>query len=248
VEVTAMQHRPSVPSGSPAAPRFHETDRTAHRDPRPWHRLAHISRELPRAIERLVRALDLRPGQRVLDYGCADAPYRRFLPPGVEWVGADLPGNPVATTPLLPDGTVELPDASVDAVLSTQVLEHVANPARYLAECARVLRPGGRLLLSTHGIMVFHPDPHDWWRWTTQGLDRVVRDAGLEVEHFEGVMGLAATGLQLTQDALYWRIPRLLRHPFALVVQLLAGLLDRVEPSEAKKLNALVFAIVAVKP
>ncbi len=59
-------------------------------------------------------------------------------------------------------------------MLSTQVLEHVTDPRLYLAECHRVLRPGGPLLLSTHGIMVYHPDPVDYWRWTGAGLQRAV--------------------------------------------------------------------------
>ncbi len=84
-------------------------------------------------------------------------------------------------------------------VLSTQVLEHVDRPGLYLAECHRVLRPGGRMLLSTHGIMVFHPDPVDYWRWTCDGLQRAVRDAGFEIVRFEGIVGLAATGIQLSR-------------------------------------------------
>ena len=114
------------------------------------------------------------------------------------------------------DGTVAVADASVDVVLSTQVLEHVTDPAVYLAECVRVLRPGGRLLLTTHGTMFYHPDPVDYWRWTCDGLRKAVTDAGLEVTRFEGVVGMAATGLQLVQEAFYYRLPRRLAHLFAL--------------------------------
>jgi SAM-dependent methyltransferase len=43
-----------------------------------------------------------------------------------------------------------VPDASVDCVVSTEVLEHLYHhPAGYLAECWRILRPGGLMLLST---------------------------------------------------------------------------------------------------
>jgi SAM-dependent methyltransferase len=175
-------------------------------------------------------------------------PYRAFFPSGAEVVGADLPGNPHASVHLRPDGSVPVPDASFDAVLSTQVLEHVDDPALYLAECRRVLRPGGRLLLSTHGLMVWHPDPVDHWRWTCSGLRKAVQDAGLEVVHFEGIMGLAATGLQLVLDAVYWRLPRLLRAPVALVFQSLIVLADRLEPRASKDMNALVFAVVACRP
>jgi SAM-dependent methyltransferase len=238
----------STPPAAQDAPRFLEGRPDDLRTGRPWHRLAHIVRTLPVALRRLAARLEVGPGDRVLDYGCAEMPYRGFFPSGAEVVGADLPGNPHASVHLRPDGGVPVPDASFDAVLSTQVLEHVEDPALYLAECRRVLRPGGRLLLSTHGLMVWHPDPVDHWRWTCSGLRKAVQDAGLEVVHFEGIMGLAATGLQLVLDAVYWRLPRLLRAPVALVFQSLIALADRLEPRASKDMNALVFAVVARRP
>lgn len=214
----------------------------------PWHPLAHIARLLPRRIAALAADLAVGPGERVLDFGCADVPYRGLFPADCVYLAADLPGNPDATLEIGPDGAVPLPDAGVDAVLSTQVLEHVADPRAYLAECRRVLRPGGKLLLSTHGLMVWHPDPVDLWRWTCDGLRREVEAAGLEVVRFEGIMGLAATGIQLFQDAWYWRVPRLARPALALVCQSAAAVADRLERPAARDMNALVFALVARRP
>lgn len=235
-------------SRRPGAPEFHQHRPDDLRAARRWQRFAHISRALPRELERLAAELAVGDGDRILDYGCAELPYRRFFPARAEYVAADLPGNPDATVEIAADGTLPVADASFDAVLSTQVLEHVADPATYLAECARVLRPGGRMLLSTHGIMVFHPDPVDYWRWTAAGLERVVSEAGLEVVRLEGVVGLGATGVQLFQESLYYRVPPMLRAPLALVLQALAALADRFESAEARRLNALVFALVAEKP
>jgi SAM-dependent methyltransferase len=184
----------------------------------------------------------------VLDYGCADQPYRHFAPPGAEYVGADIPGNPLASVEIAPDGTIPVGDGEFDAVLSTQVLEHVEDPAVYLHECFRVLRPGGRMLLSTHGIMVWHPDPDDYWRWTHSGLRRQVEQAGFHVVRLEGIMGLAATGLQLVLDAYLWRLPRRAQPWAARAMQELARLADRSESPEQRRLNALVFALVAEKP
>jgi SAM-dependent methyltransferase len=228
--------------------RFHHTRRSEVRAARPWHRLAYIIGELPLGIQAVAASLSMGPRPRILDYGCADVPYRHLFPAGAEYLAADLPGNPYATLEIAPDGSAPVPDESVDIVVSTQVLEHVVDPGLYLRECHRVLRPGGQLLLSTHGIMVYHPDPDDYWRWTCAGLQRAVGDAGLEVEHFEGVMGLGATGLQLFQDSLYWRLPRLVRAGFALVVQSAIRLVDRLEDPVARRQNALVFALVARRP
>ena len=205
-------------------------------------------RALPARVERLLRETPLPDAPRVLDYGCADMPYRGLLP-AADWVGADLPGNPAAAVELAADGTVPVEDGGFDLVLSTQVLEHAADPAGYLAECFRVLRPGGRLLVSTHGVMTYHPDPVDYWRWTCAGLDRVLRDAGFEVERFEGVMGLAATGLQLIQDSIAFSLPdrarRFLLPPVALVMQSLIAVVDRLD---RRRIDSLVFVAVAVKP
>jgi SAM-dependent methyltransferase len=211
-------------------------------------RLAYIIHELPRRLEDLSRDLHCPSDGRVLDYGCADMPYRRFFPPSVQYLAADLPGNLEATIMIDADGTVPVDDVSVDAVLSTQVLEHVADPALYLRECARVLRPGGRLLLSTHGFMVYHPDPVDFWRWTSAGLREEVSRAGLDVVRFEGIMGLSATGLQLFQDAIMYRVSARLHPAIAFVTQSLIALVDRGEPASTRDTNALVFGLVAEKP
>jgi SAM-dependent methyltransferase len=245
-------HSPAKPTveaaRAPRAGRFNANRPTDLRTPNPWHRLAYIIKALPAGLEELAADLNLGPTGRLLDYGCADQPYRRFFPASVDYVGADLPGNPLASVEIEPDGRLSEPDASFDAVLSTQVLEHVEDPAVYLNECSRLLRSGGRLLLSTHGIMVYHPDPVDYWRWTGAGLQRIVQEAGLEVERFEGIMGLAASGLQLCQDAVYWHLPRPLRPVLAVVVQTLIAFADRAQSPASRRYNALVFALVARKP
>lgn len=184
----------------------------------------------------------------MLDYGCADMPYRSFFGPGVEYVGADLDGNEGAAVTLNPDGTLPLPDQGFDAVLSTQVLEHVQNPRLYLRECWRMLRPGGRLLLSTHGVFSYHPDPVDLWRWTCEGLRFEVGDAGFEILRFEGIVGLAATGIQLLQDGLSYRLPGRWTPRLARVMQPLVAFVDRFETPSALRVNAQVFALVACRP
>lgn len=229
-------------------PQFHVAPRAQLRAAPWWDRLGYIQRKLPDALATAIADLRLPPTADVLDFGCADQPYRHLLPESVNYVAADLPGNGDAGVHIQPDGRLPLPDAQFDAVFSTQVLEHVPDPATYLAECARVLRPGGRLLLSTHGIMVYHPDPVDYWRWTGAGLQRQIEACGLHVAQRSGVMGLAATGLQLFQDALYWRLPRWLRRPWTTLMQPLIALFDRVDSPSARAMNALVFIVIGVKP
>jgi SAM-dependent methyltransferase len=133
-------------------------------------------------------------------------------------------------------------------VLSTQVLEHAIDPARYLSECCRLLKPGGSLVLSTHGIMYYHPDPEDYWRWTSAGLAKLVEDGGLQVADMRGVMGLAAAALQLLQWATLGHVPRRARRPYTLLMQGLIAASDRRYSEVSKVHNALVLGVKAVKP
>jgi len=61
-------------------------------------------------------------------------------------------------------------DASVDGVICTYVLEHVADARACIAEIARVVRPGGTVYVAIPFMFPTHPDPLDRWRWTLDGL------------------------------------------------------------------------------
>ena len=67
-------------------------------------------------------------------------------------------------------------DTTMDIVFMTEVLEHLSEPWRVLPECRRVLRPGGVLVLSTRFLFPYHPDPHDYYRFTEDGLRFLLRD------------------------------------------------------------------------
>lgn len=118
------------------------------------------------------------PTLRVLDVGCGNKPYYPFFAAcAKQYVGVDVASGPevdlIGGVEALP-----VPDASFDLVICTQVLEHVENPQRAVAELRRVTAPGGRVLASTHGVQAYHPSPGDYWRWTRTGLERLFRENG----------------------------------------------------------------------
>ncbi len=85
-------------------------------------------------------------------------------------------------------------DGALDLVVCFQVLEHVEWPDRAIVEFHRVLRPGGRVLLTTHGPFPYRPHPGDYWRWTAEGLTKLFERAGFDVR----VDGLARSATALT--------------------------------------------------
>lgn len=123
-----------------------------------------------------LEAVKGRQGLRVLDLGCGDSPYRELFPDG-EYRRADIDGE---VDYLLADPDA-IPSGYFDLVLSTQVLEHVREPLEYLQLARRVLKPGGRLVLTTHGFFEEHACPEDYYRWTAAGLRKLITDAGFQV-------------------------------------------------------------------
>lgn len=115
---------------------------------------------------------------RVLDVGCGAKPYESlFGPHAASYVGVDPVDNPKAEL-MGPVEDLPVEDATFDIVLCNQVLEHCDDPARAISELRRVTAPGGRVLVTTHGVMPYHPSPTDYWRWTHAGLEKLFAENG----------------------------------------------------------------------
>lgn len=144
----------------------------------------------------------------MFDYGCGGAPYRSLFAHCRRYVAADIEANPAVDRMLKADGTTSEPDASFDAVLSTQVLEHIPDPDAYLCECHRILRAGGQLILTTHGMFEEHGCPRDFTRWTSRGLNDLVVKNGFRVASGYKLTTELRAFIQLrNQMMLHWRSP-----------------------------------------
>ncbi|HEX5924238.1 MAG TPA: class I SAM-dependent methyltransferase [Baekduia sp.] len=121
----------------------------------------------------------------VLDVGSGAQPYRPLLPEDARYRAIDVRIAGEAFGYDMPDTTYfegdvwPVEDASVDVVLATETLEHVPDPAAFLAEARRVLRPGGRLILTVPFAARWHYIPHDYWRYTPSSLRNLFEAAGL---------------------------------------------------------------------
>jgi SAM-dependent methyltransferase len=173
-------------------------------------------------------------GLRVLDVGCGDRPYEHLLAGAAEIVGFDMPGNAHADL----HGDIEaipVEDASFDVVLCLQVLEHVPDPPAAVRELRRVVRPGGRVLASTHGVYPYHPNPDDLWRWTHAGLERLFRGNGdwssVAVEPGAGTAATVAMLVAHVIDLFFKRLRlRPLGTPFVVGLNAVGEALDRAVP------------------
>jgi SAM-dependent methyltransferase len=138
-----------------------------------------------RGLWRELRPLLAELSGEVLDVGCGRKPYRAFVP-AERYIGLDidLPATrALGVADVLYDGRrFPLPDASFDAVLCSQVFEHVFNPEEFLGEIRRVLRPHGRLILTVPFVWDEHEQPHDFARYSSFGLKALLEHNGFEVE------------------------------------------------------------------
>ncbi len=211
--------------------------------PRLWQADWLVLREMARVLRAVLAdpALGLR-GATVLDFGCGVRPYEPwFTAAGAHYRGADIDGAHEVS--LSADGKLGCADGACDGVASFQVLEHVWDIDRYLGEARRVLKAGGWLLLSTHGSWLYHPHPHDYRRWTAEGLQREVESRGFQLVRMEPVVGpLALTTVYRTLGLTQFlkRIP-FLAGAVAMPLNLCAWLEDRITPRSITAVNACTY-------
>lgn len=138
----------------------------------------------------------------VLDVGSGKtkASYHRFLlqAPGTQVEYLDLGFESGAgegkhinlEKDALPQG-----EAGVSTVLLFNVLEHIYDYNHLLLEIKRVLKPGGQLVGAVPFLVAYHPDPHDYWRFTKESLEKIFIAAGfssIEIKSFGNGPGVAA--------------------------------------------------------
>lgn len=226
--------------------------------PRIWDSDYHVLRLMRRAIEGVLtadRAGAKGEGDRtVLDYGCGDKPYQPLFESfSIAYVGADIAGSETADVQFDPGASLPYEDGTFDIVFSTQVLEHVAEVTAYLDECFRILKPGGLLLLTTHGSWFYHPHPHDYRRWTRQGLCLELEKSGLTIVSTSACVGPLAFAVQAQVFLVANMLPRIpvlgrWMRAFVSVVQNIVMLLaDRLIGEDVRSNNAVVYVVEARK-
>jgi len=111
---------------------------------------------------------------RLLDFGCGSKPYKNFFEVdeyiGVDFVNEGHPHDNEQIDVYYDGKTIPFPDNSFDSILSSEVFEHIFNLPEILVELNRVLKPGGRILITCPFVWKEHELPHDYARYTLFAL------------------------------------------------------------------------------
>ena len=132
-------------------------------------------------------------------------------------------------------GALPFPAGVFDAVVNIQVLEHLREPGAGIAEMARVLKPGGQLILTTVQCWEIHQHPNDFFRFTRYGLEYLFDKAGLEsrVEALGGLFWLIGfrmmAVLSFFQRGWRWLVFAVLAPFFGLLIPVICYFLDPVD-------------------
>lgn len=137
---------------------------------------------------------ELPAGSRILDAGAGECAYKAYFShcdyKAVDLAIGEAKWNYDRLDYKAPLDNLPIPDNSFDAILCTQVLEHLERPRESVREFYRVLKLGGKLYLTAPMAQAQHQAPYDFFRYTSFGLTSIISEAGfdeIKIEPFGGI-------------------------------------------------------------
>lgn len=151
----------------------------------------------------------------LLDIGCGTKPYEKLFNVS-KYVGLDIESsineNRSKADDFYDGNKFPYADSAFDVALCNQVLEHVFNPNVFLSEINRVLKPGGRLIMTVPFVWDEHEQPHDYARYSSYGLRFLLENNKFVILKYEKIGANATVLFQLINAYLYkiiksWYMP-----------------------------------------
>ena len=168
---------------------------------------------------------------KVLDVGGKKENKRgRFRPPKQNVESWEYLNIDISTEPdyCCPADNIPVTNGSFHMVLMTEVLEHLENPQTVLKECHRVLRKHGQLIISIPFLYMIHSDPHDYLRWTPEGIRKELINVGFEVKQVLPMGSLFAVIYDLLRNSLHMELKNRVTFIKRLINKLLMPVLARL--------------------
>ena len=120
-------------------------------------------------------------GGKVLDLGAGGAKYKGLiLKRAEEYRACDAIKNE-SIDDICDVLNLKYPEEHFDTIVSTQVIEHIPNPYRMVSQIRKVLKVGGKAILTAPFLVPMHSDPDDYFRFTKDGLSEIFKQAGFEI-------------------------------------------------------------------
>ena len=209
-------------------------------------------------IESEIREVSVRLGEGrvVLDAGAGEARHRRYFERS-RYIALDSRYGNVkwdySNLDVCGDlGNIPLLDASVDCILCMVVLEHTRDPRRVLGEFARVLKPGGTLVMVVPFLWEEHQIPHDYFRFTRYGVRSLFESSSLQLDILNPIGGFfrlcarrSVALLSFFQGGWRWILFPFLAPFFGLLFPLILYFMDGFDK---EKNYSLGFRVRATKP
>jgi ubiquinone/menaquinone biosynthesis C-methylase UbiE len=181
---------------------------------------------------------------RVLDLGAGQAKYRNIIKEKTEsYTTFDLIAG--QNVDVVGDINHTGFDAgSFDTVICTQVFEHIPEPHLAAKEIARVLKSGGFCLLTAPFLEPYHADPHDYFRYTTEGLSFLLKNEGLEIMEVDGYGPMYFVLSELIRLTLFNPYKKARRGSYRItkILQSLARFFNRFSSNQTIYASTFVFA------
>lgn len=181
---------------------------------------------------------------KILDLGAGQAKYKNIIKEKAEsYTAFDLRAG--ENIDVVGDiNQTGFADESFDTVVCTQVFEHIPTPHLAAKEIRRILKKNGFCLLTAPFLEPYHADPHDYFRYTTEGLTSLLKNEGFEIIEVNGYGVMYLTLTEFVRLTLFnpYKKPRLGSYKIMKILKKIARFLNRFSHNQTIYASTYVIA------